>query len=89
MPADLHPALHATAISIVHEVRAAPLGNTKMPKPFSSLHQMVNYFSRGTAASTTDFVSLGIRRAFRKLTTRSNAAGDGVVCYRSFVAVFC
>jgi hypothetical protein len=42
-----------------------PLGNTKTPKPFSSLHQMVNCFARGTAASTTDFVSLGIRQPWK------------------------
>jgi hypothetical protein len=46
-----------------HECEVDLADNTKTPKPFSSPHQMVNCLARGTAASTTDFVSLGIRQA--------------------------
>ncbi len=61
VPPNLHAPTDAARVSIVDEIRAASARSTNTPKPFSSLHQMVNCFARGTAASTMDFVSLGIR----------------------------
>jgi hypothetical protein len=59
-----------------------PLGFTKTPKPFKSLHQIVNCLSRGVAASTTDLVSFGISEASQKthqrLTTMRKGAGGEI-----------
>jgi len=64
-----------------------PLGWTKTPKPFSSLHQIVNCLARGTAASTwsTWAPGRGLQKNHQKLTTRTQAAGDNGESWRNIV----
>jgi hypothetical protein len=75
--ADRHPFADTVTVSVIHEVRAAPLGCTKTPKPLNSLHHIVNCLSRGVAASTTDLVNFGIWEASQKLTKDSPREGKG------------
>jgi hypothetical protein len=89
MPADLHPAPHATAISIIHEVRAAPARQHENAKAFQLAAPNGELFPARDRRVDDRFCQLGhptdLPKTHQKLTTRSKAAGDDVVCYRGFV----